>query len=382
MAETDSSMDALPTPSLLLDRTRLERNAARMRERAKALGISLRPHLKTAKSVEAARFVLAGAPGPATVSTLKEAEMFGNAGITDLLYAVSITPQKLPKVAQLRREGIDLKIILDSIEAARLVADYAKQSGSDLSVMIEVDVDGHRSGVRWDDHETLIAIAKILSRDAKLQGILCHAGDSYKLRDQEALAACAELERSRIVAAAGALRAAGIACPVVSVGATPTALSSRSYDGVTELRAGVYMFFDLVQVGIGVCGIEDIALSVLATVIGHRKDKNWIITDSGWMALSLDRGTARQPIDQHYGAVCDAEGRPYPDLVVLDANQEHGIVGIRPGSSAALPALGVGSRIRILPNHACATAAQHDRYYLLDEKNHVAATWPRFRGWD
>lgn len=382
MAEADSSIDALPTPSLLLDRTRLERNAARMRERAKALSISLRPHLKTAKSVEAARFVLGGAPGPATVSTLKEAEMFGRAGITDLLYAVSVTPQKLPKVVQLRREGIDLKIILDSIEAARLVADYAKQSGSDLSVLIEVDVDGHRSGIRWDDHETLIAIAEILSKDTKLLGILCHAGDSYKLRDPEALAACAELERTRIVAAAEALRAAGIACPVVSVGATPTALSSRSYDGVTELRAGVYMFFDLVQAGIGVCAIEDIALSVLATVIGHRKDKNWIITDAGWMALSLDRGTARQPIDQHYGVVCDAQGQPYPGLVVLDANQEHGIVGIRPGSSATLPALGIGTRIRILPNHACATAAQHDQYHLLDGDNHVTATWPRFRGWD
>ena len=190
------------------------------------------------------------------------------------------------------------------------------------------------------------------------------------------------MERSRIVAAAEALRAAGIACPVVSVGATPTALSSRSYHGVTELRAGVYMFFDLVQAGIGVCAIEDIALSVLTTVIGHRTDKNWVITDAGWMALSLDRGTARQPIDQHYGAVCDAQGRPYPDLVVLDANQEHGIVGIRPGSSATLPVLGIGSRIRILPNHACATASQHDQYYLLDGGNHVAAAWPRFRGWD
>src|ERR1700759_1594025 len=120
----NSSLDALPTPSLLLDLTRLERNAARMREHAKALSISLRPHLKTAKSVEAARFVLNGAPGPATVSTLKEAEMFGKAGITDLLYAVSIAPQKLGKVTELRQGGIDLKVILDSLEAAQFVAAY------------------------------------------------------------------------------------------------------------------------------------------------------------------------------------------------------------------------------------------------------------------
>ena len=377
MAKTESSINALPTPSLLLDLSGLERNAARMRERAMALGISLRPHLKTAKSVEAARFVLGGALGPATVSTLKEAEIFGNAGITDLLYAVSIAPQKLAKVSDLRQSGIDLKIILDSLEAAQFVAAHARQHGGDIEVMIEVDVDGHRSGVRWDDHDTLIAIARLLNKDAKLHGILCHAGDSYHLHGPAALEEAASLERSRIVAAANALKAAGIACPVVSVGSTPTALSSRSYEGVTELRAGVYMFFDVVQVGLGVCGVDDIALSVLATVIGHRHDKNWIITDAGWMALSSDAGQG-----EHYGLVCDAQGRPYPDLVVLGTNQEHGIVGIRPGSSAPLPLLPIGTRLRILPNHACATAAQHDQYHLLDGENHVAGTWPRFRGWD
>jgi|SRR5665213_1834464 len=377
MVKADSSIDALPTPSLLLDLSRLERNADRMRERAMTLGISLRPHLKTAKSVEAARFVLGGAPGPATVSTLKEAEIFGKAGITDLLYAVSIAPQKLAKVTELRRSGIDLKIILDSLEAAELVAAHARQHGGDIEVMIEVDVDGHRSGVRWDDHDTLIAIARLLTKDAKLRGILCHAGDSYHLHGPAALEEAASLERSRIVAAANALKAAGIACPVVSVGSTPTALSSRSYEGVTELRAGVYMFFDVVQVGLGVCGVDDIALSVLATVIGHRQDKNWIITDAGWMALSSDAGQG-----EHYGLVCDAQGRPYPDLVVLGTNQEHGIVGIRPGSSAPLPLLPVGTRLRILPNHACATAAQHDQYHLLDGENHVTGAWPRFRGWD
>jgi|SRR6185312_13937284 len=377
MAKADFSIDALPSPSLLLDRPKLERNAARMRERAKALGISLRPHLKTAKSVDAARFVLGGAPGPATVSTLKEAEMFGKAGITDLLYAVSIAPQKLTKVIELRQAGIDLKIILDSLEAAQFVSAHARQRGGDIAAMIEVDVDGHRSGVPWNDHQALIAIARAVSNDAKLHGILCHAGDSYHAHSPAALEEAAGLERSRMVAAAGALRDAGIACPVVSVGSTPTALSSRSYEGITELRAGVYMFFDMVQVGIGVCAVDDIALSVLATVIGHRPDKNWIITDAGWMALSSDPGQGRD-----FGLVCDAQGRPYPDLVVLSTNQEHGIVGIRPGSRASLPELPIGMRLRILPNHACATAAQHDQYHLLDGQNHVAGTWPRFRGWD
>ena len=376
-----ATLDSLPTPSLLLDQARLMRNAERMRAQMAALGVTLRPHLKTAKSVDAAKFILGTPPGPATVSTLKEAEIFGAAGITDLLYAVCISPQKLDRVDRLRQSGIDLKIILDSVEAAQAVAAHGRQTGKPLRALIEIDVDDHRSGVHWDDQATLLRIAAALADGADLRGIMCHAGESYDLNDPQSLAAASAAERSRMLGAAQNLRAAGFACPVVSVGSTPTALSAQQYDGVTEVRAGVYMFSDLVQVGIGVCGTGDIALSVLATVIGHQRDKNWIITDAGWMALSADRGTASQAVDQYYGLVCDPDGHPYDGIVVLRANQEHGIIAARPGSNVRIPELHVGDRVRILPNHACATAAQHDSYHLLDENNHVAAVWPRFRGW-
>jgi D-serine deaminase-like pyridoxal phosphate-dependent protein len=379
---TMPSIDTLSTPCLLLDQTRLTANAARMRARADSLGVSFRPHLKTAKSLDAASFVLGSPPGPATVSTLKEAEVFGDSGVKDLLYAVCISPQKLARVTALRRRGIDLKIILDSTEAAQAVCEHARQSGDTLSVLIEIDVDDHRSGVRWDNRDALIKIGDVLSHGKiNLRGVMCHSGESYNLGDAASLAAAAEAERLHILEAAATLRAAGHACPVVSVGATPTALNARSYEGVTEVRAGVYMFFDLVQAGIGVCGIEDIALSVLATVIGHQRDKNWVITDAGWMALSSDRGTAGQAVDQYHGVVCDTDGRPYRDLVVLRANQEHGILAARPGSGANIPDLGIGDRVRILPNHACATAAQHDQYHVMAGDNSVSAIWPRFRGW-
>ena len=381
MATTRPSLDSLPTPCLLLDQARLSRNAERMQARTVGLGVTLRPHLKTAKSVDAARFILGTPPGPATVSTLKEAEIFGAAGIADLLYAVCISPQKLDQVDRLRKSGIDLKIILDSVEAAEAVSAHGKQTGTPLPVLIEIDVDDHRSGVRWNDRDTLLRIAAALANGADLRGVMCHAGESYDLNDPIALAEAAAAEGSRMLVAAKNLRAAGFACPVVSVGSTPTALSAPHYDGVTEVRAGVYMFFDLTQVGIGVCAMEDIALSVLATVIGHQKDKNWIITDAGWMALSADRSTQSQAVDQYYGLVCDPDGWPYNDLVVLRANQEHGIIAARPGSNVPIPELHVGDRVRILPNHACATAAQHDCYHLLDESNQVAAIWPRFRGW-
>jgi len=169
---------------------------------------------------------------------------------------------------------------------------------------------------------------------------------------------------------------------VVSVGSTPTAHYSRDLTGVTEVRAGVFVFFDLVMAGIGVCSIDDIAISVLATVIGHQRDRGWILVDAGWMAMSRDRGTARQEVDQGYGLVCDLQGQPYGDLILADANQEHGIMMLRPGSQAQLPDLPIGTRVRILPNHACATGAQHGGYQVMHMGSSIIeAEWPRFGGW-
>jgi D-serine deaminase-like pyridoxal phosphate-dependent protein len=169
---------------------------------------------------------------------------------------------------------------------------------------------------------------------------------------------------------------------VVSVGSTPTSHFARNLDGVTEVRAGVYVFQDLVMVGIGVCTPDDIAISVVATVIGHRPEKGWIITDAGWMAMSRDRGTASQAVDQGYGLVTAMDGTPYEDLIVARTSQEHGTMAIRPGSGASLPDLPVGTRVRVYPNHACATTAQHDRYVVLPTgSDEVGAEWEIFRGW-
>ena len=155
----------------------------------------------------------------------------------------------------------------------------------------------------------------------------------------------------------------------------------RNLDGVTEFRAGVFMFGDLVMHGVGVCPLEDIALSVLTTVIGTYPERGLVIVDAGWMALSRDRGTAGQAVDQGYGLVCDLNGKALGDLIVLQANQEHGVIGVQPGATTGLPAFSVGDRLRILPNHACATAAQHGCYEVVAGSPEIVDTWERFSGW-
>jgi D-serine deaminase-like pyridoxal phosphate-dependent protein len=209
---------------------------------------------------------------------------------------------------------------------------------------------------------------------------MTHAGDSYNCTSTEAIREIAARERSAVVEAAAALRQRGLGCAVVSVGSTPTATFAESFDGVTEVRTGVYMFHDLVMAGLGVCTVDDIAVSVLASVIGHQREKDWVLVDAGWMAMSRDRGTAPQAVDQGYGLVCDIDGRPIEDLVISEANQEHGIVTRRGGGAIDCGRFPIGMRLRVLPNHACATAAQHAEYQVLRDDGSLEV-WERFSGW-
>ncbi|HWK01735.1 MAG TPA: DSD1 family PLP-dependent enzyme [Xanthobacteraceae bacterium] len=371
----------IQTPALVLDERKMMRNIARLSERMQKLGVSLRPHMKTAKSVDVARRQLEGGNGPATVSTLREAEVLFAAGVKDILYAVGIAPVKLARVLALRAAGCDLKIILDSTEQAEAAVAAARGAQIKIPALIEIDSDGHRGGVAPND-DALLAIGKKLHAEGMLAGVVTHAGESYNAAGRAAHIEFAERERNAVVTAASRLRAAGLPCPVVSVGSSPTAHAAQNLDGVTEVRAGVYVFFDLVMAGIGVCDVDDIAISVLTSVIGHQRERGWILIDAGWMAMSRDRGTANQAVDQGYGLVCDIDGKSIPDLIVASANQEHGIVALRAGSSGKLPELPVGTRLRILPNHACATAAQFDRYHVVPQAQGAAMIqWSRFSGW-
>lgn len=368
----------LETPALVVDRTRLGRNIERMRSRLLELGAPLRPHVKTAKSIDVVRLAVEGQPGGITVSTLREAEHFLGHGFTDILYAVGIVPSKLSHVAALQTRGANLTVILDSAEMAQAVAREAEALGTVLPVLIEVDTDGGRAGVAADDSARLVEIGRILDSapGTELCGVMTHAGLSYRCRSPEALRAMAEQERYRAVAAAEALRRAGLPAPVVSVGSTPTALFAERLDGVSEVRAGVYMFMDLVMADLGVCTEDEIALSVLATVIGHRRDLGYLLVDAGGLALSKDAGPSRGK--PGYGSLWDVVSGVQLGLSIASTNQEHGLV---PAGNEDFDRLPIGSLVRIAPNHACMTAAAHECYHVVEGGTEVMAVWPRCNGW-
>lgn len=377
-----STIFDLPTPALLLDRRKLQANADRMRERVAQLGVALRPHLKTSKSIDVLRVLSGGADIPITVSTLAEAHYFFARGVRDILYAVGIAPVKLPQVAELIRAGCKLRVILDSAEAADALQSFGSSEGLTIEALIEVDTDGHCAGVDPAD-ELLVEIARRLSASpgARLAGVMTHAGGSYSARTLGEFEEIAERERAGAVAAAERLRHAGFEVETVSVGSTPTVHYARSLEGVTEARVGVYAFGDLVQAELGTCSISDIAISVLASVIGHNRSHGRVLVDAGFLALSRDRGTADFPVDWGYGAVCDAEtGELIEGVRVESTNQEHGIITAVSGELhwSRFP---IGRRVRILPNHSCATAAAYDRYFVTDGDDRVADVWERVNGW-
>ncbi|HET7882107.1 MAG TPA: alanine racemase [Acetobacteraceae bacterium] len=360
----------LQTPCLVLDRGILQRNIDAMARAVARHGVPLRPHMKTAKSIDVARLALAGQPGGITVSTLAEAEYFAGRGIADILYAVGITPQKLDRVAHLNAAGADVIVLTDDADAASAIAAHPRSPRA----LIEIDTGEGRGGVSADDG-LLLEIASRLG--PRLAGVMTHAGHSYAGRSPDEMARIAEAERLGVVQAAQRLRGAGHSAAIVSMGSSPTALHARHLDGVTEVRAGVYMFGDLFQAEIATHAIDAIALTVLTSVIGRKPGR--LLVDAGGLALSKDRSTADAPRDYGFGLVLDAAGRhSHGDALLRRAYQEHGVVEPDRARPLDLP---VGALLRIAPNHTCMTAAAHDRYFVVDGGDEVVAVWPRMNGW-
>lgn len=377
-----TTLTDLPTPCLVLDRLRLQRNIDRMHQRAAELGVWLRPHLKTPKSIDVARLQMARQARGITVSTLAEAEYFARNGLTDQFYAVPLAPDKIPRIAALMRAGATVRCVAHDVEAVPLYAARAAEAGIRLPLLIDVDVDHHRSGVQADAPEFL-AMARAIhaSPHLALQGIMVYAGASYDAPHTEAIAALAERIRTGGLHAKALLEAQGLPCATVSYGSSPGTFFARSMDGITESRAGVYPFQDLFQAGLGCCAVDDIALTVLATVTGRQPERRRLIIDAGGLALSKDRSTAGHAFDAAYGLVCDLDGRVIPGLVVASASQEVALVARRDGAAFDMAPYPVGTKLRILPNHSCFTAAAHEAYHVVDGTREVVAQWARVNGW-
>ncbi len=371
----------IETPRLVLDKARLEKNISRFRDLAAAHNILLRPHLKTSKSLDVAAIANGNAKSGVTVSTLKEAEYFSAAGYTDIMYAVGITPNKFAHVKRIAdQHKNNLLLITDNVIVARASADFAEAEQCQMQFLIELDCGESRGGIALDAPE-LLEIAQIFDQCPfiSFMGVMTHAGHSYTTDDKERIGEIAEIERKTVVEAAARLAQINIQSEIISVGSTPTFIFAKSFDGLTEVRAGVYMFFDLAQFSRSICQLDEIAISVLATIIGHAKQSRSLIVDAGAFALSKDISANTFLPDAGFGYVCDpVTMERLGQLSVDTVHQEHG--NIRLDDDAWFERLPIGSMVRILPNHACPTAASFENY-LVVENEAIVTEWQRVNRW-
>lgn len=375
-----TAVTSLMTPACIIDKSCFLNNVDRLSTHLEQSNVAFRAHVKTLKSIEAAAYY--APPGtPITVSTLAEAAHFAAAGYKDILYAVTLTPNKLSAVYPLHENGIVLTVMIDSHDALRALRDDLEVPAAPLAVAIEVDVDGARAGMTQDDPE-LVSLAKAVNATAGLyfRGLVTHGGASYQCFTPDALLAMAEQEQARLLAAKTVLEKQGVACEMVSLGSTPTALAEIARDGITEVRAGVFATFDCVMANIGVCTLNDIALRVVTRVIKVDAQRQRVLIDAGWMALSRDTGTSGQWRDCGYGLVCDVDGNVLDGWYVSSTSQEHGIIEHVSGTVDPSRLFAFGDTLQILPVHACATASQFSHYHVCED-NQVAERWGRIDGW-
>jgi D-serine deaminase-like pyridoxal phosphate-dependent protein len=347
-------------------RPTVQRNCDRMRDKALLSGVAFRPHVKTHKVVEIGRMQHGGAVGPITVSTLAEAEWFADGGFRDITYGVPIAPEKLARAAALAQRIDRLNLLIDSEAAFRAIEEF----GYVFDVFLKIDCGYHRAGVDPENPDSVrLALRMSRSEGMHFQGLLTHAGHSYDAQSTEEVERIAAQETSALTRFRALLDGLEV---TRSIGSTPTCSIVESFTDCDEVRPGNYVFYDAFQATVGSCTLNDVAVSVLTTVVGSYPERNALICDAGALALSKDLSPAHLDPQAGYGLVCDTDLRPLP-MKLIALSQEHGKIS----TELAVP---VGTRLRIIPNHSCLTSAMYDTYHVVDG-GEVVDQWKPARGW-
>jgi D-serine deaminase-like pyridoxal phosphate-dependent protein len=350
----------LPTPQVVIDRTRAQRNIDRVQQLASAAGKRLRPHAKTHKSPVIARWQIERGAAGVCCAKVGEAEVFVDAGIADVRLPYPVNPFNAPRVIPLMDRAV-ISIIVDHLAVARGWSDAMERAGRALDVLVKVDVGFHRCGIDPDAGDALEFIRAVAAmKGLRLRGLLSHAGHGYHAASEDELCAIAAREAGILTSLRERAASSGIALEELSVGATPTLRYSVRQPGLTELRPGNYVYFDRTQLALGSATLDECALTVAATVVS-KPAADRIILDCGSKTLTNDqaRGIAKAP---GYGAVLTADGTGLDDTLTIERlSEEHATIRV-----AGKTRLEPGDRVRVLPNHSCVVSNLVDAVRLVD----------------
>jgi D-serine deaminase-like pyridoxal phosphate-dependent protein len=351
----------LDTPALLIDLDIFERNLRRVADYAKENDLRLRPHTKTHKVPAVGKLQLESGAVGLTVAKVGEAEVMLGSGTPDLLVAYPVIGRsKLDRLAEVARKT-RVTVSLDSSIAARQLSEAARQAQVSFGVLAEVDVGLGRVGVA--PGEELLQLAQVIERLPRLsfEGIAFYPGHIRTLGEDGPEEALRQLGRT-VRTMLDDFRRAGIEVRIVSGGSTPTLYRSHEIAGLNEIRPGTYVYNDVNTVRTGGCGLEDCAVTILATVVSTAR-KGHMIVDGGSKTFSSDRLVGSAELS--FGRVVES-----PESVFHNLNEEHGYVDIRRAGRE----FSVGDRVHIIPNHVCVAVNLHEQVYGI-RKDTVEQIW-------
>jgi D-serine deaminase-like pyridoxal phosphate-dependent protein len=348
----------LATPCLVVDLDIVDRNIERLAAGARDRGVALRPHVKTHKSVALARMQLEAGAAGITVGTVGEAEVMAAGGIDDIFiaYPVWADGARAERLAALHR-AVTLSVGIDSVAGAERLARAVEGTDRPLTVLVEIDSGGRRTGIA-DPAEITRVAAAARAAGLRLAGVFTHGGHSY--RDPDAAVPAAADEVAALGAAAAVLRDAGHVIEVISAGSTPTGVLSAAGE-VTEIRSGTYLLGDRQQLVLGAVPPDGLALVVAATVVSTAVPGQ-VVVDAGAKTLTKDRASFLEG----FGLL-----PAYPDAVIERLFDYHGAIAIPQGTRA--PEL--GEIVAIVPNHVCPAVDLFDTF-VATRAAAIVGLWP------
>ncbi|MBO9394548.1 alanine racemase [Caldilinea sp.] len=345
------------TPTLLLDVRRAQRNIAHMAEKAQRSGVRFRPHFKTHQSAAVGEWFREVGVEAITVSSVEMARYFAAHGWNDILIAFPVNVREIHKINELAQR-VHLHLLVENETA---VAHLAELLIAPVDVWIEVDAGYRRSGVPWDG-DGVVALAQQIARceRMRLRGLLTHDGGTYAARSQGEIVEASIRTAERLTAARRRLQNLGFDGLEISVGDTPACSVLDRFEGVDEIRPGNFIFYDWMQVEIGACTPDEVAVVVACPVVSIHPERNEIILYGGAVHLSKESLLQRNG-RLTFGAVVliekDGWSAPLPDVWVRSLSQEHGVVYAEDAAFATLVRrIQVGDLLGIVPVHSCLTA--------------------------
>jgi len=350
-----------------------------MLETASVNGVKLRGQTKTHKTVEGGILQTGGTKRGIVTSTFVECDMYADAGFDDILYGFPFVPSHFEKVYDLTQKLSEFHLMVTNISMCRYISQRAPPPGKLWSLVLKIDCGNARAGVWCEDEDAVVEIVSYLQSEdnIKFQGIYTHCGNSYTAHSVEEVEKVRDSSMEAVVRLVERLKVEGLDCPTWGIGSTPSC-SHRTdkFQAVTELHPGNYVFYDNQQLLLGSCAPADVAGKILTRVIGHYPRRGQMLVDCGFTAITK-QGQGSQTVPSMIAPVQD-----HPELMLSNMTQEIGFVQTTDEDQEIdFEMFPIGTVLTLIPYHACASAACHEKYFLHDKEGIIEEVWAPCKGW-